>query len=316
MPMWSCKNIVMWAMTYRCNMSCEYCYLRDSIKNFDEMNDADCLAAAQRLASDPSFRPDAVWLTGGEPTLRKCLPDVVNILREHGIATVINTNGLASGEIYAKLCESEPGGITVSIESDIGGINDSIRGHTARVLETLALLAKIKKAGTVLGVSCVIGDYPPAQLLPFARRLKAIGVEYISLNPLIGGDADFNAEYYRELYAVLDELEGEIGLKVPNRAYFDFIRDFHAGKPQPLPCPATEQYIFLAPWGQMLPCSNERWQSVDPSEDSLFSFCTLHDGMQAVRERHMGGACCSTASPCFGERCIGCWKVYRDDIFT
>lgn len=314
--MWECKNIVMWAMTYRCNMACEYCYVRELVKNYDELDDAACLAVAHKIANDPTFRPDAVWLTGGEPTLRACLADVVSILRAKGIATVINTNGFASREVYAALCESAPTGITVSIESDIGGINDSIRGHTASVLETLGFLAKAKKTDTVLGVSCVIGNYPPEQLLPFARRLKALGVEYLSLNPLIGGDAKFDADYYRALYGVLDALEGEMGFRIPNRAYFDFIRDFHAGHAQPLPCPATEKYLFLAPWGQILPCSNECWQSVDPALDAVLEVPDLAAAMQAVRARHLGGTCCSTASPCFGERCIGCWKVYHDDIFT
>ena len=93
--MWQCKNVLMWAMTYRCNMACEYCYVRELVKNYDELDDAACLAAAKKLANDPSFRPDAVWLTGGEPTLRRPLPDVVRILREAGIATVINTNGFS-----------------------------------------------------------------------------------------------------------------------------------------------------------------------------------------------------------------------------
>ena len=61
--MWKCKNIVMWAMTYRCNMACEYCYVRELVKNYDELDDAACLAVAHKIADDPTFRPDAVWLT-------------------------------------------------------------------------------------------------------------------------------------------------------------------------------------------------------------------------------------------------------------
>ena len=146
--------------------------------------------------------------------------------------------------------------------------------------------------------------------------MKEIGVEYISLNPLIGGEASFDADYYAELYAVLDELEQSLGLRVPSRAYFDFIRDFHEGRPQSHACPATEKYAFLTPWGQILPCSNECWQALDPACNRLLEADSLRDAMLAARHASLGGARCTTASPCFGERCIGCWKVYHDDIFT
>lgn len=80
------KNIIMWALTYRCNMSCEYCFVRQKVENWDEIDDSDCLSLAKKLCdSFSNWKPDAIWLTGGEPTLRTTIGNIIETFELNNI---------------------------------------------------------------------------------------------------------------------------------------------------------------------------------------------------------------------------------------
>ncbi len=84
------------AVTNRCDLSCWYCFFfaqkagyvyEPSLGSIREM--------ASKLASEKPIPCNAIQLTGGEPTLREDLLDIVRICKEEGIDHVqLNTNGI------------------------------------------------------------------------------------------------------------------------------------------------------------------------------------------------------------------------------
>ena len=47
----------------------EYCYLKDYVKPHKELNKTDCFKIAEKIVENENWRPQAIWLTGGEPTI-------------------------------------------------------------------------------------------------------------------------------------------------------------------------------------------------------------------------------------------------------
>lgn len=308
------KNIIMWAMTYRCNMSCKYCFLRNKVRRWDELTDEECLALAEKIARDTSWKPDAVWLTGGEPTVKPCLPEIIRIFESKGIRCVVTTNGLCCDRYLSDLLSARPRGINVSLESDDDRVNSESRGRTADVIAAIKKIAEQKSTDTILGVSSVISPKNIDAVSDWAKRLRQLGVDYLSLNPLMGEGCTYTAEDFASIKRFRDAITASGGLKLPNEFYFELIEDYFLSKHQiRIPCPAGKQFMFIAPWGDVYPCSNEMWQASE-GIDARTLPCLSDVFAPLVCKFHTDAL--TTVSPCFGERCIGCWKLYYDSVFT
>jgi uncharacterized radical SAM superfamily Fe-S cluster-containing enzyme len=88
-------------VTNRCNMRCPVCFANagaagylyePSLKQIDRM-----LEAATRVNFPKGIH--AIQLSGGEPTVREDLPEIVKLVKRHGINHIeVNTNGLRVGD--------------------------------------------------------------------------------------------------------------------------------------------------------------------------------------------------------------------------
>ena len=83
--------IVVYNCTARCNLRCLHCY---------SLSDASCAKeeltteqAVQFLAQLPAAKAPVVLFSGGEPLLRRDLPELLTEARRLGLRTVISTNG-------------------------------------------------------------------------------------------------------------------------------------------------------------------------------------------------------------------------------
>lgn len=315
------KKIIMWALTYRCNMSCEYCYLHDNIHNWSELSSEEIIRLANQIANNEQWKPNAVWLTGGEPTIIDCLPEVVRILEETSIKSVITTNGYCSPGVLSDIMQSKPRGITVSLDSFNITTNEKVRGFTKDVIKNVGVIAQNKDPYTILGVSSVFTPDRIPALFSFAERLKEIGVEYLSLNPIVGKGKLYKKEDFDLLNTTLLEIKEKIGLRIPSSFYISLVKDYYLSEGNMLlKCPAGSYYFFISPWGEWLPCSNEIWQGkqtmandkgIKGVKDSL-DYDAIKTFLKA--EYHVDEI--FTNGMCFNDRCIGCWKLYYDTIFT
>ncbi|NPA96504.1 MAG: radical SAM protein [Crenarchaeota archaeon] len=91
-------NIV---VTNRCDLSCWYCFFYAERAGFVyEPSIDDIRNMVRSLKKQPGIVP-AIQLTGGEPTLREDLVDIVKVLREEGVRHVqLNTTGIRFASLY------------------------------------------------------------------------------------------------------------------------------------------------------------------------------------------------------------------------
>ena len=87
----SCTIIL--EVTKRCNLSCSFCYA-NSGSNAGDDPDTETIQDWYRSAADSGGNCN-IQLSGGEPTLRDDLPELVAMGRQHGFSFIqLNTNGL------------------------------------------------------------------------------------------------------------------------------------------------------------------------------------------------------------------------------
>jgi radical SAM protein with 4Fe4S-binding SPASM domain len=133
-------------LTYRCQGSCRHCYASAGPQpTADEMSFSEVAQLIQELSRLGTYY---VRLTGGEPTLREDLPDIIELITAEGMIASLNSNGLAGGQTLCHLVDRGVRDLLISLDGD-QETNDAIRGHGSyhRVVGTLnAVAAHIRSA--------------------------------------------------------------------------------------------------------------------------------------------------------------------------
>ncbi|HNX52366.1 MAG TPA: radical SAM protein, partial [Pontiellaceae bacterium] len=85
------RPIVVWNCTQFCNLECAHCYARsDATTCADELTTAQAKKMIDEIAS---FGCPVLLFSGGEPLVRKDVPELAEYARAKGLRAVISTNG-------------------------------------------------------------------------------------------------------------------------------------------------------------------------------------------------------------------------------
>lgn len=85
-------------ITHRCNMNCEFCF--DKTPGIEDEEEP-TLEEIKSIVS--GFGGSFVHLSGGEPTLRNDLPQIIEMINEMGYRVILMTNGLKLDEDYIRM---------------------------------------------------------------------------------------------------------------------------------------------------------------------------------------------------------------------
>jgi len=239
---------------------------------------------------------DTVNVTGGEPFLRKDLPEIIEILRSKTNRLVISSNGYFTERIVSLFKSRQDIGLRVSLEG-LPHANDELRGlkdgfdHGLRTILTLARLG-VKD----IGFGITMSDRNARDMIELYQLAKMTGLEFATA-------AVHNAFYFNKLdnkfeepdvaVAELKTLIGELlqsrRIKDWFRAYFNYgLANYIQGKPRLLPCEMGQDSFFLDPFGVMLPCNvlNEPMGNLREQ-----SFDEIWEGSQATGVRKLAANC-------------------------
>jgi len=148
------KPVVVWNMTRRCNLKCVHCYAQAKDIEFEnELSTEEGKALIDDLAS---FGSPVILFSGGEPTLRKDLPELAAYAREKGMRAVISTNGtLIDRDMAKKLKEVGLSYVGVSLDG-IRETNDKFRGMKGAFDAALRGLHNCQEEGIKVGLRFTI----------------------------------------------------------------------------------------------------------------------------------------------------------------
>src|SRR4051794_14513688 len=98
------------SITDRCNYRCTYCMPADGLDWLprEELLTFEEIERVARVCVE-RYGIDSVRLTGGEPTVRHGLPDLVARLARLGVDVAMTTNGSRLATLAAPLAEAPPG---------------------------------------------------------------------------------------------------------------------------------------------------------------------------------------------------------------
>lgn len=242
-------------VTYRCNARCNMCNVwNHPSKASDEIG----LDIIERLPK--MFFTN---ITGGEPFVRRDLPEIIKVLKAKTERIVISTNGFFTERIIA-LCEKYPDiGIRISVEG-LAKANDTIRGIPDGFDKTMRTLLTLCEMGIKdIGFGITVQDLNAKDLLPLYYLAQDLGYEFATATL-------HNSHYFHKLDNTIENKEGLIveferlirlllesnRIKGWFRAYFNYgLINYIRGNQRLLPCEMGEDGFFLDPWGDVLPCN-------------------------------------------------------------
>jgi len=202
-------------------------------------------------------------ITGGEPFVRRDLPEIVAALRKKTRRIVISTNGFFTDRIVA-LCKRYPDlGIRISIEG-LHEANDLIRGIPDGFNRTENTLQQLQALGMKdIGFAMTVQDANYKDLVTLYKMASHLSYEFATAtvhNSHYFHKWDNVVVYKDEVIAELNNLVVELlqSKKPKNwfRAYFNYgLINYIRGNPRLLPCEMGDNGFFLDPFGDILVCN-------------------------------------------------------------
>lgn len=148
------KPVVVWNCTQRCNLKCVHCYAQSEDRNYSgEMTTEEGKAMIDDLAA---FGAPVLLFSGGEPTMRKDLLELMRYAKSKGMRVVISTNGtLITKEMAKEFAEVGLSYVGISLD---GGpeTHDKFRGIPGSFDKAIQGVRNAMEAGIKVGLRMTI----------------------------------------------------------------------------------------------------------------------------------------------------------------
>ncbi len=171
------------ALTYRCNNDCAHCY-NEASRCGNELSTADWKQVLDRLWEQGI--PHIVF-TGGEPTLRSDLPELIAHAEGNGQITGINTNGrrLLDQRFVESLVDAGLDHVQITLESHDAAIHDHLVGAKGAWRQTVSGLRNVLTTNLYVMTNTTLLQENSPHLEQTLDFLAELGVPTLGLNALI-----------------------------------------------------------------------------------------------------------------------------------
>jgi len=206
---------------------------------------------------------DNLNVSGGEPTLRKDLGEVIDLLYPKARIVEISSNGLHPERLLPIIKKHPNIKVRFSLEGH-KATNDAIRGEKGGYETKVAGLRMLKEAGgTDLGFAMVIQDENADQLVAIYEFARTEGFELATSTLHNAWQFYKNDNYFYERKAVARQVEGLIEAMLRSskpknwfRAYLNLgLIEKILGHDRLIPCSAGRDFAFIDPWSDVWACN-------------------------------------------------------------
>lgn len=280
------------ALTYRCNLACRFCYagcnckneklpvkekLKETVKGLSYKSTVG-KTSSDRITEDMSAEEakkvlyiikneaevPSVSFTGGEPTLRKDLCELVAYASEIGLRPNLISNGTQLNEDYVrKLKDAGLKSAQISLEGGRAEIHDYLTQVPGSFEKTVSAVKLLQKADIHVHTNTTLNQIN----IPYAEELtefiKTLGTERFSMNMCIPTKSTVAASLsvtYSDIVPVIEKIQKKAeSLDLEFMWYsptpyciFNPVKAGLGGKS----CAACDGLLSVAPNGDVLPCSS------------------------------------------------------------
>lgn len=266
----------------RCNLRCTYCMPLEGLRFLppEELLSADEISRVVEAAVDVGFRKFRI--TGGEPTLRKDLPEIIREIRAVAPEADLSmtTNGILLPSLAADLAQSGLDRVNIHIDSlDASRVRQVMRGGDLDRFKAGLLAAEEAGLGPIKINTVVIAGVNDEDVVGLARRTieRPWHVRFIEVMPM-GEDASVanNSDQLVSSSEIRHQIEAELGplVEVPNQDPSEECRNYRI--------PSSEGIIgFISPVSEPFCSSCNRMRL---SADGRLLLCLLRDEERDLRQ--------------------------------
>ncbi len=269
---------VQFYITARCNLACEQCNIIYSDASAGEMDITQIRKVAENLSE---IGVCIVLLIGGEPFVRKDIPEIIRAFTDVGIHVRMQTNGLASRDVLARCIDNGGYDISISLDSLKPDTQETINGGFAkswhRAIETVSMINEMFPENGTAFFGTVLMPRNLFEIPDVVEFATQIGWG-VSLVPVHTSSPErprgfrtfddpwvvtFDKSQYPGVKVVIDELkrmrQSNFNL-YDSDEYLDDIYRFVAGKPlqwrrrNGQVCDSPNLYFAISPNGDMKVC--------------------------------------------------------------
>jgi len=249
------------AVTYACNSRCKTCTMWSMSKMVSRDLSTEGVFDLLRSARESGMRGYYAW--GGEPLIRRDIPEILEFAKKIGFFTVMSTN--------ASLLESRADSISDNLDFIFVSLdypdeyNDFIRGRKDSFNEVVNGIKKILAIGkTNVGLAATISKLNFDKIEDLARFAMKLGVpiSFNAVEPTMESGYEAERTYspvhnyglskdeLKKFYVKLLELKHKGYPLAETKAV---LQDYVNGKP--FRCQFSKVFIYVSPEGTMFPCT-------------------------------------------------------------
>jgi radical SAM protein with 4Fe4S-binding SPASM domain len=302
------------ALTYSCNNDCAHCYNVKS-RRLTEMSSRDWMRVIDRLW-DVGI-PHVVF-TGGEPTLRPDLVELVKYASAKGQITGINTNGrkLKNKILVQELVSAGLDHVQITLESHDPSIHDGMVSHGGAWRETVEGIRNVVDSPLFLMTNTTLLSENSAQFIKLLGFLADLRVPTVGLNSLIrsGRGVKVNSGLNEDTLSLMLETAKTITAKNDQRLIWYTPTQYCHLDPVMLGlgvkgCSAARYNMCVEPDGSVIPCQSY-YTSLGNILADKWAAIWNHDLARTLREHKDVPAECQSCS--FLSECGGGCPLSRD----
>jgi len=166
--------LVVWNLTYLCNLRCKHCYQSAGTTAPDELRLKEKIRVVRDLADAGVV---SIAFSGGEPLIHSHFFPIVAEARERGMFVAVATNGTMIDERMAqRLKDSGVGYVEISLDSTKPELHDEFRGIPGSWQRTIEGIKNCVQVGLYTAIATTVTRLNVAEvpsLISLAKRLGA-----------------------------------------------------------------------------------------------------------------------------------------------
>ena len=257
------------AVTYRCNLKCRFCYAGCSCSTGSGA-EADLpthdIREILRIIKEDAQVP-SVSFTGGEPLMRRDLPELIRFARnELGMRVNLISNGTRIDEQMARtLKESGLNSAQISLESPDPSIHDRLTQTPRSHAKTCRAVGHLLDQNIIVHTNTTINRFNMESALQMPEFVKTLGLERFSMNLVIPSGSSLTT--HQDVNVRYSEVSDLI-LRIRDESARHSV-EFMWYSPTPVcifnpvqhrlgnkSCAACDGLLSVSPQGNILPCSS------------------------------------------------------------
>jgi len=177
------RPVVVWNVTRRCNLKCVHCYAHAKNKHF--ANELTTEQGKDLIKDLAGFGAPVMLFSGGEPLVRKDLPELAAYAVEKGLRAVLSTNGTLITPTMARTLKAI-GLSYVGISLDgMQEINDRFRGVNGAFQSALEGIKNSQDAGIKVGLRFTVNKFNVNEIPKIFNLLEEMDIPRVCFYHLV-----------------------------------------------------------------------------------------------------------------------------------